>query len=121
MNVEYRGAALATCEESWLRLILSELGIEINHSVPIYCDTIGSILLAKNPFYHARTNHIEVHCHFLQEKVLNGEIELQYVRTNDQQVVDIFTKALSFAKFFGFRDALEVWSMQAHSKLEGEC
>jgi hypothetical protein len=61
--------------------------------VVIYCDNISSILLANNLVYHARTKHIEVHYHFIREKVLAKEIDLIPVSTKDQ-IVDIFTKAL---------------------------
>ncbi|MCO5589532.1 hypothetical protein L7F22_043500 [Adiantum nelumboides] len=119
-EAEYRGAALAACEESWLRVLMADFGFDNVESVTIYCDNISSIMLAKNPVYHARTKHIEVHYHFTREKVLAGEIDLVYVKTNDQ-VVDIFTKALGKEKFCYFREALGIHHMQAHSELEGEC
>ena len=45
----------------------------------IYCDNISNIVLANNPFYHARMKHIEVHSHFVREKVLAIEVDLVYV------------------------------------------
>ncbi len=75
--------------------------------VVIYCDNISSILLANNPVYHARTKHIEVHYHFIKEKVLTKEIDLIYVST-ENQVADIFTKALGTDKLKNFRKMLGV-------------
>ncbi len=75
--------------------------------VVIYCDNISSILLANNPIYHAKTKHIEVHYHFIREKVIVKEIDLIHVSTKDQ-VVDIFTKALSTNKLKKFRQMLGV-------------
>jgi len=75
--------------------------------VIIYCDNINSILLANNPVYHARTKHIEVHYHFIREKVLAREINLIHVST-ENQVVDIFTKTLSTNKLKRFRKMLDV-------------
>ena len=40
--------------------------------------------LARNPVFHARTKHIEVHYHFLREKVLAGEIDLASPRTKER-------------------------------------
>ncbi len=57
-------------------------------SIVIYCDNISNILLANNPVYHVRTKHIEVHYHFIREKILK-EIKLIHVNT-ENQVVDIF-------------------------------
>jgi hypothetical protein len=52
-----------------------------------------NILLVNNLVYHARTKHIEVHYHFVKEKVLTREINLIHFSIKDQ-VVDIFTKDL---------------------------
>ncbi len=73
----------------------------------IYCDNISSILLANNLVYHARTKHIEVHYHFIREKILAKEIDLIHVNTEDQ-VVNIFTKALGTDKLRKFRKMLGV-------------
>ncbi len=69
--------------------------------IVIYCDNINSILLVNNLVYHVRTKHIEVHYHFIREKVLAKEIELIHVSTEDQ-VADIFTKALNTNKLKKF-------------------
>ncbi len=73
----------------------------------IYCDNINSILLANNLVYHARTKHIEVHYHFIREKVLAKEINLIHVNTKNQ-VANIFTKALGTYKLKKFRKMLGV-------------
>ncbi len=72
--------------------------------VVIYCDNINSILLTNNPVYHVRTKHIEVHYHFIREKVLAKEIDL----IHEDQVADIFTKALGTDKLKRFRKMLGV-------------
>ncbi len=75
--------------------------------VVIYCDNISSILLANNPIYHVRTKHIEVHYHFIREKVLAKEIDLIHVSTKDQ-VANIVTNALGTNKLKKFRKMLGV-------------
>ena len=57
--------------------------------------------------FHARTKHIEVHYHFVREKVIEGEVDLMYVNTN-QQVADILTKGLSIEKHTQFRNMMGV-------------
>ncbi len=106
-EAEYRGAVIVACEVVWLQKLLSDLGQLVDAPVVIYCDNISSILLANNPVYHARTKHIEVHYHFIREKVLAKEIDLIHVSTEDQ-VADIFTKALSTDKLKKFRKMLGV-------------
>ncbi len=101
MEAEYRNVAIVACEVVWLQKLLSNLGQSVDAPVVIYCDNINSILLANNPVYHAMTKHIEVHYHFIREKVLAKEIDLIRVSTEDQ-VVDIFTKALGIDKLKKF-------------------
>jgi len=83
--------------------------------VVIYCDNISSILLANNLVYHAKTKHIEVHYHFIREKVLAKEIDLIHVSTEDQ-IVDIFTKALGTDKLKKFRQMLGVLEVDLNFK-----
>ncbi len=75
--------------------------------IVIYCDNISSILLTHNLVYHARTKHIEVHYHFIRDKVLGKEIDLIHVSIEDQ-VADIFTKALGIDKLRKFRKMFSV-------------
>jgi len=106
-KAEYRSATIAACEVVWLQKLLSNLGQLVDAPIAIYCDNINSILLANNPVYHARTKHIEVHYHFIREKVLAKEIDLIHVSTKDQ-VVDIFTKALGTDKLKKFKKMFSV-------------
>jgi hypothetical protein len=79
----------------------------MNAPVVIYCDNINSILLANNPIYHVRTKHIEVQYHFIREKVLAKEIDFIHVSIEDQ-VANIFTKALGINKLRKFRKMFSV-------------
>ncbi len=83
----------------------------MDRQVVIYCDNLSNTQLARNPVFHARTKHIEVHYHFIREKVLAGEIDLIYVNTEDQ-VADIFTKVLGAEKHCRFRNMLGVMELE---------
>ncbi|KAG0594554.1 hypothetical protein M758_UG087800, partial [Ceratodon purpureus] len=69
----------------------------------IHGDNQESLNLAHNPVYHGRTKHVEVRHHFIREKILSGEVNLEYVPT-EEQVADIFTKALGRTAFERIRD-----------------
>ena len=62
---------------------------------------MSSIHLARNPVFHARTKHIEVHYHFSRERVLVGDVNLQHITMN-LQTADIFTKSLGAGKLRQF-------------------
>ncbi len=70
-------------------------------------DNISSILFINNSVYHVRTKHIEVHYHFIREKVLAKEIDLIHVSTKNQ-VANIFTKVLGTDKLRKFRKMLGI-------------
>ena len=64
-------------------MLLGDLGIQVHVSIVIYCDNLSIIQVAQNLVFHARTKHIEVHYHFVQERVLDGNIDLMYVRADE--------------------------------------
>jgi hypothetical protein len=104
-EAKYQGAAVATCEVAWSKRLFKDLHEEVSDPTVIDCDNLSNIQLAKNPVFHARTEHIEVHYHFVRERVLAGEVELTHVLTN-RQIADIFTKALGLDKLRQFSGAL---------------
>ena len=66
-EAEYRGAAIATCEEIWLKRLLKDFNEPVDEPIRIYCDNQSSIQLARNSVFHAQTKHIEVHYHYIRE------------------------------------------------------
>nr|GFB82693.1 retrovirus-related Pol polyprotein from transposon TNT 1-94 [Tanacetum cinerariifolium] len=51
-----------------------------------------------NPVQYSCTKHIDVHYHFIKEKVEKGIVELFFVGT-EYQLADLFTKALHVERF----------------------
>ena len=68
---------MAACEAVWLKRILKDLGVPIKDPIPLYCDNKSNIHLAQNPVFHACMKHIEVHYHFICERVQTGDVDLQ--------------------------------------------
>jgi hypothetical protein len=71
---------------------------------------MSAIKLARNPVFHARIKHIELHHHFIRERILAKELSVSFVRSEDQ-TADILTKALSLILFSGHREALRIISL----------
>eukprot|EP00253_Pinus_taeda_P028262 PITA_28262 len=106
-EAEYRGAVEASKEALWLRQILSEFGFEQQHPTTLWCDNQSAIQLCKDPVQHQRSKHIELNMHFIRKLIHDHVLEVQYCSTDDQ-VADIFTKALTEAKFTKLRYMLGV-------------
>lgn len=63
----------------------------------IWCDNISSIARASNPVFHSRTKHFEVDYHYVREKVVRGELLVNYICSQDQ-LADLFTNGLSSSR-----------------------
>jgi hypothetical protein len=95
VKAEYRVVANATSEIIWLKILLRELGHNLDDApTKLFCDNQAAIHIFTNPVFHEMTKHIEMDCHFIREKILNKIIETPYICSSDQ-VANIFTKALS--------------------------
>jgi hypothetical protein len=46
-------------------------------------DNKSAIALIKNPVLHGQSKHIEVKCHFVRECVDNGQIKVDFIRSED--------------------------------------
>ena len=92
-EAEYMALTQATKEAMWLKRFLGELNLHKGEALTIKVDNQSCIALAKNPEFHARTKHIDIQCHFIREKVEEGEVTLEYCPTR-LMVADILTKPL---------------------------
>lgn len=61
--------------------------------------------LIKNPEFHKRSKHIDVKYHFVRDLYLKSEIDVKYVKSEDQ-TADIFTKALAKPRFMYLKEKL---------------
>ena len=104
-EAKYRGTTVAACKAIWLKILLKDLGELVDTPIPVYCDNLSRIQLAKNPFSHAQPKHIEVYYHYIREWIVAGDIDLLHVGTNEQ-VADIFATAMGLDKLRTFLVAL---------------
>jgi len=64
--------------------IMTQIGFNLDVPIKIYVDNVSTINLAKNPFFHERSKHIDIRCHFLRDQVGKNMIKLKYCRSEDQ-------------------------------------
>ena len=91
----------------WVQTLLKELGIHAPQTARLWCDNMGAKYLSSNPVFHARTKQIEVDFHFVRERVLKKQLEIEYISSSDQ-VADGFTKALSVRLLENFKSNLNL-------------
>lgn len=97
-EAEYRALAITAAELSWIRQLLCDLHVPLSAPPLLLCDNISAIALSSNPVFHSRVKHIEIDYHFVRERVIRGDLDVQHV-SSKEQFADILTKGLSNSLF----------------------
>ncbi|KAE8657590.1 hypothetical protein F3Y22_tig00116989pilonHSYRG00496 [Hibiscus syriacus] len=106
-EAEYVASTSCVCHAIWLRNLLKEIGLIQEEPTKVCVDNKSAIALAKNPVFHDRSKHIDIRYHYIRECVARKDVEVEYVKSQDQ-VVDIFTKPLTSEDFLRLRNLLGV-------------
>lgn len=61
-------------------MMLGEIGVNIFGTPMIWCDNGSLVSLAINPALHAKVKHVELDLHFVREKVLHKELQVNHVQ-----------------------------------------
>ena len=104
-EAEYIAQTHAAKEALWLCSFLKEIRGLHDTPLTINCDNQGAIALFKDNKFHAHTKHIDIRYHFIREAVEDKKIQVTYIPMDDN-VSDIFTKALAKNKFRHFIELL---------------
>lgn len=91
----------------WLQVLLENLGFPQTDATTLHSDNQGCIALSCNPVAHICAKHINIHHHFIRERIANLEIDLKFCFTKDM-IADIFTKQLPHEVFEKFRIVLRM-------------
>jgi len=78
----------------WLQYLLRDLRVSKYALTILFCDNHGAISLAKTLRYHAKTKHVDVQLHFIQDHVKKGTINVEYCPT-ENMLADLMTKGLT--------------------------
>ncbi|XP_074317900.1 uncharacterized protein LOC141653934 [Silene latifolia] len=92
-EAEYRSMSFTTSEMVWVNNLLKDLRVEVPKPIPLICDSQAAEHIAHNPVFHERTKHLEVDCHYVRDKLQEGFLSTQHIRTS-LQLADLMTKAL---------------------------
>ena len=103
-EAEYVAVSAAAQEAVWLRRFLADLKALPEDPTIIMEDNQGAIALAKNPFAHAKTKHIDIKYHYIHETIQEGLITLCYCPRNEM-IAGLFTKGLPKGRFQSLHEA----------------
>ncbi|KAI3828108.1 hypothetical protein L1987_02205 [Smallanthus sonchifolius] len=97
-KAEYKALANAATELTWLKSLLTELGIPTNHMPTLFCDNTGATYLCAIPVFHSRMKYVALDYHFVREQVTAGRLRVLHISSQDQ-LADMLTKPLTRAPF----------------------
>ena len=97
-EAETNAACEAVKQLCYVRLFLEELGINQEYPTTLYEDNNSVIAQVKGSENPKKTKHFMLKVHFLREKKEEGVYDMVRVNT-DEQLADVYTKALPRAAF----------------------
>ena len=103
---EYRAMSECAKEVLWLCQLLKYFDVP-HRPFPIKGDNRGALDAVNTHSVTPHTKHIELHVHFIREKVQSGELVFLHV-PGTLNPADIFTKALGSSLFRKFRGMLQI-------------
>ena len=92
-EAEYRALASVTSELVWITQLLTDLKVKTLMPATAFCDHQAAIAIASNSTFHKRTKHIEIDCHFVRDKIVEGFLKVLPIKIS-LQLAYMFTKAL---------------------------
>ena len=94
-EAEYVAMTFAAKEATWLHRLLHQLGYKSDDIYPIklYGDNEPSIKLLHSDGHHERTKHVDIYYHYVKERVRDGNLKVEHVRTT-AMAADGLTKPL---------------------------
>jgi hypothetical protein len=105
-EAEYIAVGSSCSQLVWMKQMLKGYNVE-QDVLTLYCDNLSAINISKNPIQHSRIKHIDIRHHFIRDLVEEKVVTLEHV-DKEEQLADIFTKALDAKQFEKLRGKLGI-------------
>lgn len=73
-EVEYQRMISITYELVKLSFLFKDIQIALPYPCTLSCDNKAAQQIAANPYFHDRTEHLEIHCHYTRDKIIDSFI-----------------------------------------------
>jgi hypothetical protein len=90
-EAEYFAMSEVVKEIMFVKQVIESMGIKLKYPIMVKVDNVGAIYLANNHTTGQRTKHIDIRRHFVREFVVDGKIQVVFVKSGDNDA-DILTK-----------------------------
>ena len=93
-EAEYVAVAEVCAAILFIKTILDFLQLKIDLPITVMCDNVGAIFFVRNSKNSGRTKHINIKYHFIREYIIDGTVQVQFVRSGNN-FADPLTKNMS--------------------------
>ncbi|XP_074283966.1 uncharacterized protein LOC141608519 [Silene latifolia] len=90
---EYRAMSYTASKIVWVQALLQDFGVHVPKPIQLNCDNKAAQHIAANPVFHERTKHINIDCHYIRERIQEGLICTNHVKSS-LQLADLMTNPL---------------------------
>ncbi|GJS13313.1 putative ribonuclease H-like domain-containing protein [Tanacetum coccineum] len=105
IEAEYVAVANCCSQVSWIQNQLLDYGFNFMNTT-IHIDNERTICIVKNPVYHSKIKHIEIHHHFIRDSYDKKLIQVEKIHT-DLNVADLLTKPFDGPRY------KDVWKLSS--------
>ena len=104
---EYVALSEAVTNVNLMCEMLKDFYVYLKEAVKIYEDNSSALTIAKHGNFTKNSKHIEVRYHFVNENYEKDKVEVVKIES-ENNIADIFTKALPKVKYLKFREMLKL-------------